>query len=230
MAGIVFDNSLNPRLASLESLARRGQTDQGPFLDLTTTADALRFEAASTGVPFWGDQPESWDRVILGGQELPGLAEVDGEISQRLDRKKVPGQNGETVTHLGWEPTAVDITLELWTAEHLRRFVELADIIKPKFQKGPPKPVDIYYPALEAFRIRAVTIVKCSLPKPRSRGADIFVVKMKALEFQYKEKGKVNTPKDPADYGDNRLSQKADQAERAAQVQKPSSDPSNTGP
>jgi hypothetical protein len=102
----------------------------GPYADLTRSG--TQADPKAKGVPFWGDEAGSWDAVWLKGIRLPGIAEVDGRgFSRRVDKKRSAGRNGATVTHMGLEPADIDITLTLWTPQHLTELQEVLKSIRP---------------------------------------------------------------------------------------------------
>jgi hypothetical protein len=120
----------------------------GPFLDLTkqslmgatTTAqdteDAARVQRvlldATSGTPFWGTDPGAYETVRFAKNlYLPGHCRIGGRaFEQRIQRDKPPGTHGQSVKQLGIQPARVDITLQLWTEEHLRAFEALVPVLK----------------------------------------------------------------------------------------------------
>lgn len=106
-------------------------TLDGPYADLTRSGSDEQPKASA--VPFWGDGSGAWDTVWVKGLRLPGVAEVDGKgFSRRVDRKKSAGRNGATLTQTGMEPADIDITLTLWTPEHLIELQHILKEIRPK--------------------------------------------------------------------------------------------------
>lgn len=106
-----------------------------PQHDLTKvkTTNRIPEGTSPSGTPFWGEDPESWDSVVIKGQRLPGICAVKGKgFSQRLDRKKSAGKNGHSVTHLGVDCAKIEITITMWTEEHLRAWEKLIPLLKPR--------------------------------------------------------------------------------------------------
>lgn len=113
VAGVDFER-LQKRLAEL----RPGKS---VFEDWTQMEPGGVGEALT--VPFWGDQPEAWNRVYISGVVLPGIATVSGTgYKRRVDRRKTAGQHGESMTDLGDDCSEIEIILTLWTEQHLRDF------------------------------------------------------------------------------------------------------------
>lgn len=104
------------------------------FLDLTKikarSASGQVIATSTGGVPFWGDDPTSWDTVILAGVKLPGISKVRGRCRRGHERKRIAGKHGATFTFTGDEPMEFDISLKLWTAEHLQTFATVARQLK----------------------------------------------------------------------------------------------------
>lgn len=117
----------------MTSPQRKGVLDD-VFLDLTKikarSASGQVIASSTGGVPFWGDDPTSWDTVILAGMKLPGIAKVKGRCRRGHERKRIAGKHGATFTFTGDEPMEFDISLKLWTAEHLRTFTTFARQLK----------------------------------------------------------------------------------------------------
>lgn len=106
----------------------------GPFFDFTTqTAQSALQGASASSAPFWGDQPDSWDAVYLAGVRIPGLCTVGGKgFEQRVDKKKTAGKHGAKITRTGNECADIDITVRMWTQEHLTAFEQLLKAVKPR--------------------------------------------------------------------------------------------------
>lgn len=139
-------------------------------------------QSVVTGIPFWGDSPDSWNTVVMAGRRLPGIARVGGAAFDiRVDRKAIPGEHGEHMTTLGREPCDPEIEVQLWTPGHLKDFLAIVALFMPKSQTALPPPVDVVHPALAMFKVRSVRIMKCSFPEEKDKG--VFVVKMRCREF-----------------------------------------------
>lgn len=182
------------------------------FVDLTNI-EGTSPAAASTGLPFWGDDPDAWDHVRLGGFTLPGLCEVDGDIEQKVDVKKPAGSVGGRTTVLGFELAKFKITLSIWTPQHLTDFALLMRALKPLAKAGHPKPLEIYYPSLEAVGVRSITVVKIGLLK--REGHDMRSCQLDCMEFRYDD-GKPATPKTPTSLGGNALTSEVNKKSTAA--------------
>jgi hypothetical protein len=88
-------------------------------------------------VAFWGDAPEAWDTVIIEGLALPGTCDIRGEgFEQRVHRIKARGKHGSTHRYVGTANVDFEVIVKLWTAQHLRDFETLVDLIT---HAPPPK-------------------------------------------------------------------------------------------
>ncbi len=131
-----------------------------------------------TSVPFWGNQPDSWDTLILGGKKLPGRIQISGTgFEMRVDKKKVAGQDGVVVSKLGREPAKFDIIIELWDATHLRDYQAVVAQFSPK-APSLPKPPKLskpgaagadFEPTLVKIRAEATAAYEAKLRKAKQR-------------------------------------------------------------
>ncbi len=113
--------------------------DRAGYLDQGSKAKPQTTQTTGNGVPFWGDAPEVYDSVTLGGIVLPGICVVKGKgYEMKARHNKPPGTHGESIVHLGNEPAQWNIHILMNTVEHLRAFEALAPLFKPPY-KPPPK-------------------------------------------------------------------------------------------
>lgn len=107
-----------------------------PYLDLTKTKpNGSPQEAISSpkGIPFWGDYPDAYDTVVIGRLRFPGICRVSGVgFKQKLDKKTAPGQHGGSHAQLGHANCEINVTLKIFTKEHLEQLQLIIDAIKPK--------------------------------------------------------------------------------------------------
>jgi hypothetical protein len=139
------------------------------------------FGKAGQPVPFWGDNPAAWERIVLDGYRVPGVAKVGGKAFEvKADKKKAPGESGASTTVLGRNPCEPEITVQLWTAKHLSDFCQVIASFLPKNRTALPYAVDVFHPALVMYRIRSIYIMSSSYPEERTPG--VYEVKLKFLE------------------------------------------------
>ena len=104
----------------------------GPYVDLLSRGQHSKLGGeATSGSPFWEDNPDAWDAVYLGGMRIPGLCAVSGKgFEQRIDKKKTAGKHGAKLTHTGNDCADFEIAVRMWTPEHLRDFERLMRELK----------------------------------------------------------------------------------------------------
>jgi hypothetical protein len=158
--------------------------------------------SAAVSVPFWGDDPGSWDTVSFTlpnsatVHQMPGLARVSGHVALHRDKVSSPGKIGVRSTLLGYRPAEVDLLVRLWTAEHLRAFEKIAKYIRP-LPGVAHQPIQVGHPALSLYSIGAVIVIEATLPEIVSEGDEIYEVKIRCEEFiepAQRARGIVSTP------------------------------------
>jgi hypothetical protein len=106
-----------------------------PFWDDWATKDS----SYGVGVPeqlgreFWS----VWDKMTIGGLEVPGHVEVHGRKTRRTDVRSAAGNSLASLTNLGYDPTEIDITITLWTPGQFADYEVLLAKVQPK--PLPPK-------------------------------------------------------------------------------------------
>jgi hypothetical protein len=131
--------------------------------------------------PFWADSPRIWDTIVIAGHKLPGKATPTGELGAKVDMQAVPGKDGASMSHLGYDPAQVDVTLTFWEEAHLREFEALVPILRPR-KGAPAKPVSVEHPALALYGIRALHVMKLGLLEPGQQSGT-YEVKIQFAEY-----------------------------------------------
>lgn len=204
-------------------------SDSAPYEDFRGSLPATGLAGQSLSVPHWGDAPDAWDVPTLAGKALPGICTVKGTVGSRVDRKTIPGTNGQTFTHIGYEPADVEITCRVWMPAHLDTLKDIVALVRPK--RAAPQPVDVHHPALALMSIGHALVLKISLPE-RDESNDTYVIRFTLREFTptgQGKKGNVGTAKNPHDitsFGRGAVGEKVDAQIKAQQ--KPSK--KNLGP
>jgi hypothetical protein len=139
-------------------------------------------------LPFWNPgaadalEPGPWDALRIGDTEMPGLATVKPKRVARIDSQESPGVDGASQVTLGRKPSEVDVTVRIWTADHLDRLETLMRKILTPASKAPQRPVKLDHPALRLHGITSMFVAEVAGPEP-SHTADIFELKLKFVEF-----------------------------------------------
>jgi len=144
-------------------------------------------------IPWLDESPEAWDTVQLGGFTLPGAADIDGDLEDKMDVKDAGGSDGASITIKGRQPAALTIVLRIWTRAQWKLFEPIFEQLYPT-PGTIRKPYDIVHPKTKLARIKSVLIRKISLPKRSPDG--LVTVTFTCLEFLLPSKKKVtSTPK-----------------------------------
>jgi len=178
-----------------------------PAQDLGTVLKPSRNLKFATGVPFWGDQPESWDTVRIDGITIPGVVRLEGSVGQRWETREVPGQNGAKITRLGYEAAKVSIRILMATEEHLRAFEKLVPLIRPKAsdkketivtgslktgktsrERRPEDAFNVEHPALALYGMKTFICERAGLPEQKGDSSGMYEVKLELLEYVNQEK------------------------------------------
>lgn len=70
------------------------------------------------------DRRGPWDKVYLGGEALPGVAEVSVQQARKIRDRGVPGRNGVRLIDGGAEAGKVSIRLKIWTPAQLDKLAQ----------------------------------------------------------------------------------------------------------
>lgn len=144
-------------------------------------------------IPHWDDDPKSWDTLLLGGAELPGVVDIDGSKGRKVDVKTRKGSDGATLTDNGYDPAKVTIKLRIWTPEQWRLWQIIFPLIDPKRLGSVRVPFDVQHPSLAAIGIRSVYVTTVAVPKLQG---GVLNVTLNAVEwFPEPKKAKAGTPK-----------------------------------
>lgn len=135
----------------------------------------------------------AWDRVRLGGKDLPGLARLRGKLSRKVDVKHAPERFGATLTDLGVAPAQFQIVLKLWTLQHLDDWEIFAPFLAPPPNKRNPKPIEIEYPSLILHGIRRVYVVGIGLLE-ETQASGVWQTTLDCLEWRPASPAEAVTP------------------------------------
>lgn len=108
-------------------------------------------------VPYWYDDPVSWDALYITGHTAPGIVE-DIQVARgyRVDKKEGGGVDGGVITFKGKKLPDVTIRLKLWTRNHLTKLGQLLFSIYEKKTNG--EAFDMVHPVLAMNGIQALTV------------------------------------------------------------------------
>jgi hypothetical protein len=158
-------------------------------------------------IPFWDQFPDTWvmgpdydpnpwGSVTIGNIVLPGICEVTGAATHRIDVQKANGVDGGTLIERGYQPGEFDIDMKIWTPKHwalwletrpsLFRRLSKVDLNDAKKKTATAAQIEataraalpIAHPALADAEITACLVKSITLPRPGPEaGTKIITIK-----------------------------------------------------
>jgi hypothetical protein len=144
------------------------------------------------GIPFWDtdergyDAPlfasNPWDRLNLGGYQIPGIVDTSAASQQLAYNKGKPsGSHGARVTLTGKDPQPADVRVYISTPDQWARWQTIKAAIYSADRKT-AKALDAYSPALASVDVKSVIVVSVAAPAP-GRVPGEKVVAFKVIEY-----------------------------------------------
>lgn len=111
-------------------------------------------------IPFWDDQPQTWDTVYLthptGGRfAIPGVCDVEVDLEERIDVQKPKGRHGATMSDEGADPGKVKVKTVLSTAQDWEQFCAIVQYFRPS-RSGTLSVMNIEHPKCAFWGITGV--------------------------------------------------------------------------
>ncbi len=133
-------------------------------------------------LPMWDDgaDGDAWSVVWLGGELLPGLAEVTTAPSRDIDVQKSSGSDGARLKDTGYQPAEVTIALRMSSQEQLQAWEALLPSLHPRRPGGLRQPLAIQHPNPNSFGVVNVYPKKISAPPPVD---GVWTVTIECLEW-----------------------------------------------
>jgi len=153
-------------------------------------------------IPFWdADErgydaplfaPNPWDRLNIGGYQVPGVVDTSGASQQLAYNKGKPsGAHGARVTLTGKDPQPADVKVYISTPEQWSRWQTIKAAIYAADRKT-VKALDVYSPALASVDVKSVIVVGMNAPAP-GRVVGEKVIAFKVIEFAPVKKATATT-------------------------------------
>ncbi len=142
----------------------------------------------------WTTTRQFWDHIELNGKEVPGIATVEIERANKVDKKKAKGQHGGDKVYSGSEWAKVKIGIRILTKEAFDVFRQtILPMLEPVPGKKTPDVISIRHAVAEVRNVSAITIDKVEGPDIRDG----------AMEWQIDatEHSKASTEKAKGGYG-----------------------------
>ncbi len=159
------------------------------------------------------DFPQSWDVIIIGSTDSPGIVEVTGfKRGNEWDIKKGKGTVGATLTYTSAPPAQGSFKFTLWKKEHFDEWENFRKLLKYDPTKKSVQAVDVYYPSLADIDVFSIVIENIGAIEHEGKGK--YGITVDAIEYkpvpkksatssptgsQSTPKDKKNTPGDVAD-------------------------------
>ncbi len=133
-----------------------------------------------TTIPF-PNESGSWNKVMLAGKELPGIAHVSIDWDVEINVHKAKGKSGATTTEQGVDPAKIDIELMITTKDQLNEwFSQFQDLWHLKGKGGA---VPILHPKTLGYRIKSVILKSLKDDSGKEGEGDRYRVRIECLQF-----------------------------------------------
>jgi len=121
----------------------------------------------ATGLQFWTEPDNDWDKLVLGGVVWPGvISDISGDaVARNLDIKKSKGSDNATITDEGNTNAKFSVTLTIWTDAQWRELQERIPEVHPRRKGGERKPLQIINPQLNLLGINEAYLISIPIPK-----------------------------------------------------------------
>ncbi len=113
----------------------------------------------------WTGQERFWSQLTIEDREVPGLAAVEVERENKVDKKKAKAENNSKKESAGADDAKVKITIRILTkAAHDTFTSEILPIIEPTPGKKTLKPIAAKHATLAARQVPAIVVLKVRGP------------------------------------------------------------------
>ncbi len=121
----------------------------------------------ATGLQFWTEPDNDWDKLVLGGTVWPGvIADISGDaVARKLDIKKSKGSDKATIKDEGNTNAKFKVTLTIWTEAQWRELQALIPDVHPRRKGGDRRPLQIINPQINLLGINEAYLISIPIPK-----------------------------------------------------------------
>lgn len=164
-----------------------------------------------TVIPFWDNVKSGvlwedlspanpYDKVYLGGMEVPGISDVVSTNGRQndIDVKKTKGKSGSSIKFNGAQLVELEVKVKIWMPRHVEMYQDLVKITDPGIAKKglEPNVLSILHPKAVALGVTKVIAKSISDLTISEGGTGTFSIKL----LQYEPpKGTKPSPKPPPD-------------------------------
>jgi hypothetical protein len=115
-----------------------------------------------------------WNTATINNVRVPGIVEVTGTLSRKDDTADVPGQDGVTMTVLGYAPAQFNMQITMWTAQQAAEYQALMLRFMPtqadkNLRDAAARAVTVIHPAIRMTGRSQLTIYEMTTPDHQGR-------------------------------------------------------------
>jgi len=138
-------------------------------------------------LPHWEDDPDLYDTLFLGGEQIVGICTVKVSRKVKIDKKSAKGKNKAVVTKQGVEPAEVTITVRVLDRADFKKLQSQMELFEPltKWKEDSHgDALDIAHWATKMRGIEAIIVESADGPELKD---GILELTIKAVEFKKPE-------------------------------------------
>ena len=133
-------------------------------------------------IPYWHDDPYSWNTLILGGQEINAFCKVTCKRKEKQESSSAKGKTSAKLKSHGVEPAEITIEIEIVEKDELDDVSDFLSDIEANWLAGTLKPLDIIHPVTEMRNVNSIKIE--AIEGPDEKQAQLWVIKIIAKEYR----------------------------------------------
>lgn len=123
-----------------------------------------------------------WDKLVLGGNTLPGICRLSINLSNRWDIAKSKNMNQAYTTFAGREPCTLTAELLFTTQDEIELWVDSMQRLGLRYSASrTPSPLSIFHPQATIFGVKHVVVTNVS--SPAFNAADGWTVTLNFTEY-----------------------------------------------
>ena len=148
-------------------------------------------------VESWLEDPEAWDRLVIGLDVPPGRWTVRGEgVQRRIDVKRKKGSDKARIKDEGYDPAEFQLVGRIHETTEWLQLQKTIELIHPRHETGAGRePLRVSHPVLDFLSISSVYIRRISPPELVNLGE--MEIKIDVIEWvasPKKKKPSANVP------------------------------------
>lgn len=132
-------------------------------------------------LPPWKSGETFWDEIILGGESMPGLANIETSVERSVQLSSPKDSDGVTLANNGYKGAKIRCTFRMWEDEQIEDFFRLLPLFHPA-AGGDTRPVEILCPSAFILGVTQIYITAWRVPTPNS-ARDYFMPSFQAVQW-----------------------------------------------